>query len=260
MDPDKTLFGRRYPDRQIRRFFAAPEQFLGDEVVLSPSESHHLIRVLRLPLGERVEVSDGCGRIFAAAICLLEPSAARLRILAELNTSLESTLQITLGLALVRSEAFDLAVRQVTEMGIFRLIPFYSARSLIKPGGWKKSRHSRWLHLSQEALKSSQRLVLPQIAAPVDFLHVLEGPEDLRILFWEDQRKHKVKVDLTSWPRAQSVRALIGPEGGFTATEVAAAQNAGFLLMGLGPRRLRVETAVMAAVTVLQYLWGDLGT
>jgi 16S rRNA (uracil1498-N3)-methyltransferase len=145
-------------------------------------------------------------------------------------------------------------------MGIFRLIPFYSARSLIKPGGWKKSRHSRWLHLSQEALKSSQRLVLPQIAAPVDFLHVLEGPEDLKIMFWEDQWKHKVKVDLTSWPRAQSVRALIGPEGGFTATEVAAAQNAGFLLMGLGPRRLRVETAVMAAVTVLQYLWGDLGT
>jgi 16S rRNA (uracil1498-N3)-methyltransferase len=260
MDPDKTLFGRRYPDRQLRRFFAAPKQFLGDEVVLSPSESHHLIRVLRLPLGERVEVSDGCGRIFAAAISLLEPGAARLRILAELNTSLESTLQITLGLALVRSEAFDLAVRQVTEMGIFRLIPFYSARSLIKPGGWKKSRHSRWLHLSQEALKSSQRLVLPQIAAPVDFLHVLEGPEDLKIMFWEDQRKHKVKVDLTSWPRAQSVRVLIGPEGGFTATEVAAAQNAGFLLMGLGPRRLRVETAVMAAVTVLQYLWGDLGT
>lgn len=260
MDPDKTLFGRRYPDRQLRRFFAAPEQFLGDEVVLSPSESHHLTRVLRLPLGERVEVSDGCGRIFAAAISLLEPGAARLRILAELNTSLESTVQITLGLALVRAEAFDLAVRQVTEMGICRLIPFYSARSLIRPGGWKKTRHSRWLHLSQEALKSSQRLVLPQIATPVDFLDVLEGPEDLKIMFWEDQRKHKVKVDLTSWPRAQSVRALIGPEGGFTATEVAAAQNAGFLLMGLGPRRLRVETAVMAAVTVLQYLWGDLGT
>ncbi len=260
MDPDKTLCGRNYPDRQLRRFFAGPEQFLGDEVVLSPSESHHLIRVLRLPLGERVEVSDGCGRIFAAEISLLEPATARLRILAELNLGLESTLQITLGLALVRSETFDLVVRQVTEMGIFRLIPFYSDRSLIRPGGWKKTRHSRWLHLAQEALKSSQRLVLPQIVAPVEFLQVLEGPEDLKLIFWEDQRKHNFKIDLTSWPRPQSVRALIGPEGGFTATEVAAAQNAGFLLMGLGPRRLRVETAAMAAVSVLQYLWGDLGT
>jgi 16S rRNA (uracil1498-N3)-methyltransferase len=259
MGVDNIFFRRRYPDRQLRRFFAGPEQFLGDEVILSPSETHHLIRVLRLPIGERVEVSDGCGRIFSAEISMLEPTAARLRILSELTTSLESTLQITLGIALVRSEALDLIVRQVTEMGIFRLVPYYSSRSLIRPEGWKKARHSRWLRLAQGALKSSQRKVLPEIGIPLEFLHVLEGPEDLKIMFWEDQREHNFKVDLASWPRPQSVRALIGPEGGFSATEVAAAQNAGFLLMGLGPRRLRVETAVMAAITVLQYLWGDLG-
>jgi 16S rRNA (uracil1498-N3)-methyltransferase len=259
MHPDKTFFGRYYPDRQLRRFFAGPEQFLNDEVVLSPSETHHLIRVLRLSLGERVEVSDGCGRIFSAEISLLEPAAARLRILSELSTSLESNLQITLGLALARSETFDLIVRQVTEMGIFRLIPFHATRSLIRPEGWKKARHSRWLRLAQGALKSSQRQVLPEIMTPVDFLQVLEGPEDLKLMFWEDHRDHDFKADLASWPRPQSVRALIGPEGGFTAAEAAAAQNAGFLLKGLGPRRLRVETAAMAAVTVLQYLWGDLG-
>jgi 16S rRNA (uracil1498-N3)-methyltransferase len=93
----------------------------------------------------------------------------------------------------------------------------------------------------------------------MEFLQVLEGPEDLKIMFWEDQRRHDWKIDLTTWPRPHSVRALIGPEGGFTTTEVSAAQDAGFLLMGLGPRRLRVDTAAMAAVTVLQYLWGDLG-
>jgi 16S rRNA (uracil1498-N3)-methyltransferase len=259
MPPDQIFYRRHYPDRQLRRFFAGPEQFLGDEVVLSPSESHHLIRVLRLSKGEQVEVSDGCGRIFSAEISLLEPAAARLRILSELTISLESTLQITLGLALARSETFDLTVRQLTEMGIFRLIPFYCSRSLIRPEGWKRARHNRWLRLAQGALKSSQRKLLPEIAVPVEFLHVLEGYEDLKIMFWEDQRQHDCKIDLTSWPRPQTVRALIGPEGGFSATEVSAAQNAGFLLMGLGPRRLRVETAAMAAVTVLQYLWGDLG-
>jgi 16S rRNA (uracil1498-N3)-methyltransferase len=260
MHPDKPQSTREYPDRQLRRFFAAPEQFQRDEVVLSSAETHHLIRVLRLPLGERVEVSDGCGRIFAAEISLLEPDAARLRILSELNSSLESTLQITLGLALVRSETFDLVVRQVTEMGILRLIPFHSARTLVKPEGWKQTRHSRWLRLSQEALKSSQRRVLPEIGAPVEFFQVLEGSEELKVLFWENQRELDYKVNLASEPRPRSVRALIGPEGGFTTPEVAAARNAGFLLSGLGPRRLRVETAAMAAVTVLQYLWGDLGT
>jgi 16S rRNA (uracil1498-N3)-methyltransferase len=246
-------------DRQHRRFFAEPGQFLGDEVVLSPSETHHLVKVLRLAVGERVEVSDGCGRIYAAAISHLEPAAARLRILEELNTGFESNLQIALGLALVRSETFDLIVRQLTEMGIFRLTPFFSARSLIRPQSWTKSRQNRWLKLAQGALKSSQRKVLPQIDAPVEFLEVLQGPEDLKLMFWEEQREHGISMDFPSWPRPQSVRVLIGPEGGFTAAEAAAAQDAGFLLVGLGPRRLRVETAAMAAVTLLQYLWGDLG-
>jgi 16S rRNA (uracil1498-N3)-methyltransferase len=260
MHPDKTLGARQYPDRQLRRFFAGPEQFQGDEVVLSSAETHHLTRVLRLPLGERVEISDGCGRIFAAEITLIDPAAARLRILSELNSGPESTLQITLGLALVRAETFDLVVRQVTEMGICRLIPFHSARTLIKPEGWKKTRQQRWLRLAQEALKSCQRKVLPEITAPVEFLQVLEGPEDLKVLFWENQRDLDCKVNLASRPRPRSVRALIGPEGGFTTKEVEAARNVGFLLLGLGPRRLRVETATMAAVSVLQYLWGDLGT
>lgn len=259
MAPDKSFPGRHCPARQLRRFFAGPEQFQGDEVTLSPSETHHLMRVLRLPLGDRVEISDGHGRIFAAEISHLEPTAARLRLLMELDAVLESELQITLGLALVRSESFDLIVRQVTEMGITRLLPFLSARSLIRPEGWKKNRQSRWLRLAQGALKSSQRKTLPEILDPVDFLEVLEGPEDLKLMFWEEQRGQPRKIDLAAWPRPQSVRALIGPEGGFTATEAAAAQSAGYLLMGLGPRLLRVETAALAAVTMLQYLWGDLG-
>jgi 16S rRNA (uracil1498-N3)-methyltransferase len=259
MGSDRSFFNRNLRDRQLRRFFAAPEQFQDNEVILSPSETHHLIRVLRLQKGERVEVSDGCGRIFAAEISLIAPAAARLRILSEVTTTFESTLQITLGLALVRSETFDLIVRQVTEMGISRLIPFHAARSLVKPENWHKARLTRWLRLAQGALKSSQRQILPEIVEPVDFSQVLEGAEDARIIFWEDHRDHNLKNDLLTNHGPHSVRALIGPEGGFTPAEVAAAQEAGFLAMGLGPRRLRVETAALAAVAILQYLWGDLG-
>lgn len=259
MGSDRSFLNQNRRDRQLRRFFAAPEQFQDNEVILSPSETHHLIRVLRLQRGERVEVSDGCGRIFAAEISLIEPAAARLRILSEVTTTFESTLQITLGLALVRSETFDLIVRQVTEMGISRLIPFHAARSLVKPSSWHPARHTRWLRLAQGALKSSQRQILPEIEEPVIFSQVLEGVEDARIIFWEDHRDHNLKNDPGTRLDPHSVRALIGPEGGFTPAEVAAAQEAGFLAMGLGPRRLRVETAAMAAVAILQYLWGDLG-
>jgi 16S rRNA (uracil1498-N3)-methyltransferase len=252
-------FSQNLRVRQLRRFFATPEQFQENEVTLSASETHHLIKVLRLQRGERVEVSDGCGRIFTAEISLIEPAAARLRIISELTAAFESTLQITLGLALVRSETFDLIVRQVTEMGIFRLIPFYSARSLIKPENWHQGRHNRWLRLAQEALKSSQRQVLPEIDLPVDFPRVLEGAEDVKIIFWEDQRHESLKSEVFTRPGPHSVRALIGPEGGFTPAEAAAAQQAGFFTMGLGPRRLRVETAALAAAAILQFLWGDIG-
>jgi len=257
--PENPFVRQAASDRQLRRFFAGPEYFQGDEVVLPPGETHHALRVLRLPVGARVEVADGCGRIYLAEIAALEPSKVRLRLLTEVRTERESNLEITLGLALVRGEVFDLMVRQVTEMGIHRLIPFRSARSLIRPDSLKKSRLARWRRLAQEALKSSQRQVLPQIEEPVEFAQVLQGEEDVKIIFWEEQRDDTAGVDLASLPRPERLRALIGPEGGFSAAEAAAAQKAGFLIMGLGPRRLRVETAALAAVTVLQYLWGDLG-
>ncbi|AEB09277.1 RsmE family RNA methyltransferase [Desulfobacca acetoxidans] len=250
--------GRFHQERQRRRFFAGLNQFRGDEVILSPSESHHLIRVVRLAVGDRVEVSDGCGRIFEAEILSLEPTAARLRLLNELSVGIESSLKITLGLALVRAEIFDSLIRQVTELGIYRLVPFTSTRSLVRPGGWKKSRLLRWQRLAQEALKSSQRLILPEIDPPVDFPDALIGPEEVKLMFWEEQRQAHRPHDLAAWPRPRTIRALIGPEGGFTAAEADTARQAGFNLLGLGPRRLRVETAALAAVAVLQYTWGDL--
>lgn len=259
MAADHPGWSRESPDRPRRRFFAAPEQFQGDEVVLSPAEAHHLLRVLRLPPGGQVEVADGCGRLFAAEIILAGPTGARLRLLTEIAPGMESDLAITLGLAMVRAETFDLIVRQVTEMGIARLAPFYARRSLVRPENWREARRDRWRRLAQEALKSSQREVLPEIQAPVPFSQVLEGPEEIKLLFWEAHREHGGGVEVRSLPRPRRVRALIGPEGGFGAEEVAAAQTAGYAVMGLGPRRLRVETAAVAAVSVLQLLWGDLG-
>ncbi len=260
MPEDDALRGPLVADRLRHRFFAGPEQFRGDEVVLSPGETHHLSRVLRLPPGSRVEVADGCGRLFSAEILGGDSTSARLRLLKELAVGFESALEITLGLALVRAETFDLIVRQATEMGISRLAPFYAAHSLVRPEGWRQSRLERWQRLARTALKSSQREVLPEIMAPVEFGQVLEGPEEIKLLFWEAHREQAGTVDVKSLPRPRRVRALIGPEGGFSPEEVTAARQAGFLVLGLGPRRLRVETAALAAVSVLQYLWGDLAT
>ena len=244
--------------RPRRRVFAGPQQFQDGEVFLSPAEAHHLRRVLRLGAGDRVEVVDGQGRIFAAEICRLSAHDGQLRLCGEIAAAVESPLQLTLGQALVRAEAFDLIVRQVTEMGVCQLIPFYAERSLVRADAWQPGKLTRWQRLAQEAVKTSERARLPLIAPPVTFHEVLTGSEEVKLICWEDLRHQERRQPWTAASRPRQVRLLIGPEGGFTAQEVAAAQAAGFQLLGLGPRRLRVETAAVAAVSLLQYLWGDL--
>jgi len=246
------------PERQWRRVYAGPEQFRGGEVILTPHETHHLSRVLRLAVGDQVEVADGCGHVFTATIGQLDAASARLRLLTAVPATGESPLQITLGIALVRSDTLDLVIRQMTEMGVQRLVPFYASRSLARPENWHSSKLARWQRLAQEALKSCERAFLPDIGPPVPFVEALAGKEALKILCWEDLRRQETAGRSNDIPRPENIRVLIGPEGGFTAQEVAAAQDAGFHLLGLGPRRLRVETAALVAVSLCQYLWGDL--
>ncbi len=244
--------------RSRRRVYASPEQFQGGMISLSLAETHHLIRVLRLVKGDEVEVVDGCGRIVTALISRLTAQGALLQIVDDLPVHGESPLHLTVGLALVRADAFDLLVRQLTEMGVKQLVPFYAHRSLARPETWQPQKLARWQRLAQDALKSSERAYLPTISPPVAFSAVLEGVEDFKLLCWEDLRHGEGRSSLIPVRQPQSVRLLIGPEGGFTKEEVAAAQTAGFHPMGLGPRRLRVETATVAAVSLVQYLWGDM--
>jgi len=241
-----------------RRFFAAPEQITGTEIQLSNSESWHLARVLRLGVGARVEVFDGQGQEYEAEVLALESGQTRLQIIRKLPDRADSSLALTLGLALARAETFDLVVRQATEMGISRLIPFYCERSLVKPAGAPASRQPRWQRLALETIKSCQRSRLPEISPPQSFGEVLHGREALKIMFWEETRQKSLKELANSIPPPASVRILIGPEGGFSAAEADQAQAAGFTLLGLGPRRLKVETAALAALALIQYAWGDL--
>jgi 16S rRNA (uracil1498-N3)-methyltransferase len=241
-----------------RRFFVSPQDILGTEIRLSASETHHLARVLRLGVGARVEIYNGQGGEFEAEVVTLEPGGARLQILAETRSRSESPLFITLGLALARSETFDLVVRQATELGVSRLIPFTCQRSLVTPAVRAQSRQQRWERLALQTLKSCQRQLTPKIDHPQSFAAVLQGPEAVKIMFWEEKRRSGPERLLRDRPAPDSVRILIGPEGGFSAEEAEQARTAGFELLALGPRRLKVETAALGALAIIQFAWGDL--
>jgi 16S rRNA (uracil1498-N3)-methyltransferase len=241
----------------LRRFYAPPEAFQGDLVVLNAEESRHLTRVLRLPAGARVAVSDGRGRQVEAEVERPNPDAAVLRVVRELPLGGESPLALTLGVGLAKGDVLDAVIRQATEMGVKTIVPFVSAHSE-KPTPERAARRlSRWRRLARESLKSCQRALLPEIAAVRDFAEVLGDPEEAKIIFWEEERGGGL-MRLLSRPRPAGVRLLIGPEGGFAPVEVEQARQAGYQTASLGPRRLRVETAALAALSLVQFAWGDL--
>ncbi len=241
----------------MRRFYAPPERFQNDMVILDPEETRHLAQVLRLGVGEKVEVCDGRGRNVEARVAALHPKGAQLQVLRELAFWGESPLRLVLGIGLAKGEALDGVMRQATEMGVQQIIPFISERSERVTPERARRRQERWQRLAREIIKSCQRSVLPEIAGVQEFAAVLPGPEEVKLIFWEEERGGGLQAFLAR-PRPAAARVLIGPEGGFSAAEVNQAKEAGFRAVSLGPRRLKVETAALAALTLLQYAWGDL--
>jgi 16S rRNA (uracil1498-N3)-methyltransferase len=241
----------------LRRFFAPTEAFQGDLIILNAEESRHLTRVLRLSAGARVAVVDGLGRQVEAEVHRPDPEAAVLRVVKDLPLAAESPLAITLAIGLAKGDALDAVIHQATEMGVKTIVPFVSTHSEKAAPERAARRLSRWRRLARESLKSCQRALLPEIEAGRDFAEVLAGPEEVKIIFWEEERGGGL-APLLHRPRPAGVRLLIGPEGGFAPAEVEQARLAGYQAASLGPRRLRVETAALAALSLVQFAWGDL--
>lgn len=155
----------------------------------------------------------------------------------------------------------DTLIRQLTELGIDRWVPFYAARSVPAPSqkGLGK-RIDRWEKIAIEAVKQCRRGRLPQIRPAGNFNQLLEVSDayDLKIMFWEDTPQ-AFSIPATVPHTPKQVLLVVGPEGGFEIDEVRQARAHGFLTTGLGPRILRAETATLAALTLVQYGFGDMG-
>src|SRR4030042_3592821 len=161
----------------LRRFYAPPERIRGEVVVLSPEETHHLVRVVRLGVGDQVLVCDGRGRNLAAKVRNLEGNEAVLEVLGELASMGESPLDFTLGIGLAKGEAMDGVIYQATEMGVKKIVPFISSRSERVTPERRARRRAKRERLAQESLKSCQRSYLPEILPVPEFAGVLAGPD-----------------------------------------------------------------------------------
>jgi 16S rRNA (uracil1498-N3)-methyltransferase len=228
------------------------------EVKLPEAAAGHLARVLRLRAGDRLVLFDGSGSDFHAEITEIAGSRVRARILERVDGLRESPLAVTLVQAVSRGERMDWTLQKATELGVRRIQPVLSARSVVRLDAQQAERRLRhWQAIVASACEQCGRSVLPRVEAPLELSRYLERPcGDVRRMVLAPDGAVSIgglAGGLTG------VELLIGPEGGLDESELAAAVAAGFEAVRLGPRVLRTETAGIAALAVLQALAGDLG-
>lgn len=235
------------------RFLVNPDALshTGTTVLTGP-ELHHL-RVRRLRLGSELILCDGRGHQRRGIVAALDHHQAVIRVTADEPHERESRLHLVLAQALLKTDKLDLVIEKTTELGVSALLLFTCERTLRHVAG---DRRARWNRVAGNAAKQCQRSCVPLIEGPISFEALLRRADPLRLLFWENSPVRGLPT--IERQRVESVLAAVGPEGGFSTNEAQHAANAGFQLIGLAPRILRAETAAVVAVTLCQFLWGDL--
>jgi 16S rRNA (uracil1498-N3)-methyltransferase len=246
----------------MRYFFIDPSLVTGPLVSITGSEAHHIKNVLRLKPGDGLKLFDGTGFEYEAAIVSVSAQKVAVEIQRKAKAAAPSGVQIIVAQSFLKEKKMDDLVRNLCELGITQWIPFFSQRSIARPDAKRLAgRSQRWQRIATEAVKQCRRIDTPQIADALSFEEMLDFSQnfDSRIVFWENESSPLTgELALKDNP-VKKILLMLGPEGGFTDQEVKLLQDKGFISAGLGPRILRAETATIAAVALVQYLFGDMG-
>ena len=237
-----------------RRFFAPPSafNFTKRTVMLAADEARHLREVLRLKPGDEVSVFDGAGKEFRARVAQARREFAELELQDEIDPARpESPLKITLAVALLKGEKFDLVVQKVTELGVVKIVPLITRYADIKlrDASDATKRVARWQRIALEAAKQSGRGLVPEVSAPKPLGSVIKSAS----LFFSEREGHGLTPIETD-----EITAIIGSEGGWSDEELEQACAAGAQIVTLGGRILRAETAAITVAALLQHRFGDL--
>lgn len=248
------------------RFFLEEAAEVGDVVSLSTADSYHLSRVLRKKPGYQLELVSA-NRVFAAELLSqgFEQEPAQVRLLQELAAYSEAPLRLILLQGLAKGERMEIVLQKAVELGADCIVPVACQRSVVRLAGEKAAaKQQRWQKIADAAAKQCGRTKLVQVAPVQSLADALASlPADCRVIMpWEEadgkQVGSSLRQALAGGGRPACAALVIGPEGGLTEEEARLAEAKGAALVTLGRRILRTETAAIAAMSILMYVWGDL--
>jgi 16S rRNA (uracil1498-N3)-methyltransferase len=246
----------------MRRFYTEARIAIGQLNVISGSNARHIDKVLRLKPGEIITIFDGQGGDYEAKIVATSTNRVEVSVIRRIPSPSAPDVDITLAQAMLKGKKMDMLVRQITELGITRWLPFKCERSVPVPNRKRiQSRIERWETIVKEALKQCKRGLPTEICSVVPFEEMLTmgKASDVKLIFWENETR-SLQDGLVNMPAGgETIFAILGPEGGFSETEIRRAASLGYLSVSLGPRVLKSETAALTVSVLMQYIFGDLG-
>lgn len=241
-------------------------------ISIAGEKAHYLLSVLRCRKGDNLIIFDGRGKCSTAVIREIRKQEVVTEILESAACDLESPLYSILAQGILKGEKMDMVIQKATELGVSEIVPAVTERSQLK----ETRRVSRWRKIAEEAARQSGRSVIPSVHEPVelrDYLASSTAHTSLSGFIFYEEEGMKLSEAVAASPsilgkkgsypanterKETELLIFVGPEGGFTKEEVRFAQERGLRIVSLGKRVLRAETAAISAVTLVQYLLGDM--
>lgn len=239
---------------RIPRIFTSAPLACGRIIDLEEAPSRHLSKALRMEAGRELIVFDGQGGEYQAIIHEVGKKVTRVKLLVHDGIERESPLFTHLAIGISRGDKMDWVLQKATELGINEITPLFCERTEVRLSGIRlDKKQQQWHKILQSCCEQCQRNTVPTLNTAISFEKFInEPPNGLNFVL-----HHRSEKPLGDYKPPTSCGLLIGPEGGLSIKEIELAQNANFEPLRIGPRVMRTETAPLAALSLLQQLWGD---
>lgn len=247
----------------ISRIYLPQKMEAGDRCELTGENRQYVVSVLRMKRGNKLLLFDGTGCEYEASILGHDRERVSLEVIRK-EVIHQGTINITLSQSLPKAKKMDFIIEKSCELGVSRIVPFVSVRSVPHLPPEKASlKQARWQKIAIEAARKCHSNGIPEIGEIIAFEKMLRkaGKEALKIIFWEEEMGRTLKHVLQA-EESDAIRdffLVVGPEGGFAREEVELAESMGFTPVSLGRQILKVETAVLAILSIIQYERGAFG-
>ena len=234
---------------------------VGPETIVIREDVHHIANVLRMREGDILTLCDGQGTDYETSIQAVQNDQILCRILSRERSQAEPLIQIALFQGLPKSDKMETILQKGTELGISAFIPVEMKRSVARSDAKKDpKKRERWQKIAESAAKQSGRGRIPTVEGTVSLAEILPqiANFDLFLVPYENGQEHPLKIVLNGKEKPLKAAILIGPEGGIDPSEIEKLTQAGAVIVGLGPRILRTETAGPAASAMLLYHFDEM--